>query len=470
MHLKSLTSLLRLRNLLTLTFTMMTALSAMALAPAVAKPKVSSFVLDNGMQVVVIPDHRAPVVTHMVWYRVGAADEPPGKSGIAHFLEHLMFKGTRKIGPGEFSKIIARNGGQDNAFTNQDVTAYFQRVAKDRLALVMEMEADRMSNLKLLEKDVLTERDVILEERRTRVDNDPARILQEQMLATLYHAHPYGIPTIGWEHEIRALSRADAMAHYKRYYAPNNAILVVAGDVEPDEVRALAEKTYGKIKPVAAIKGRVRPQEPEPVVARRLTLRDPRAGHPTVERYYLVPSYSSAAPGEAEALELMMKILGSGTTSRIYKQVVIKEKKASHAGGWYSGTALDNGRLVVYAVGGNGGHGIDEAEQAIDAVIEDLKRNGVTQEELERARNALIANRVYGEDSQSTMARRYGWALATGRTIADVEAWPERLRQVTPADIQKVAQKYLLRKRSVTGTLLPATQQQAAAPAEVTAH
>src|SRR5687767_14633984 len=227
-----------------------------------AEPRASEFKLSNGMEVVVIPDHRAPVVTHMVWYKVGAADEPPGVSGIAHFLEHLMFKSTEKIGTGEFSKIISRLGGQDNAFTGNDITAYFQRVSKDRLKTVMEMEADRMVNLRLEEKEVLTERQVILEERRSRVENSPSAILDEQMNAALYMSHPYGIPVIGWEHEMAKLSPADAMAFYKRFYAPNNAILVVTGDVTADEVKALAEETYGKIPSNKQVTWLPRRQEP----------------------------------------------------------------------------------------------------------------------------------------------------------------------------------------------------------------
>src|SRR6478735_7055795 len=239
-------------------------LASMAVAVAVdgarATPRVVEFTLGNGLQVLVIPDHRAPVIGQLGGYKVGAADEPPGSSGIAHFLEHLMFKGTDTIPTGQFSKIVARNGGEDNAFTNHDVTAYFQRVAKDRLPTVMAMEADRMANLRLSEEDVVTERNVILEERRSRVDNDPGSILQEQMMAALYTKHPYGIPIIGWAHEIAALNREDALSYYKRLYAPNNALLVVAGDVEPDEVKKLAEDTYGKLRPHGAINGRSRPR------------------------------------------------------------------------------------------------------------------------------------------------------------------------------------------------------------------
>ena len=198
-----------------------------------------SFTLENGLEVVVIEDHRAPVVTHMVWYRVGAADEEPGKSGLAHFLEHLMFKGTDEVAAGEFSRLIARNGGRDNAFTSQDYTGYYQSMARDKLELVMRLEADRMVNLKLDEKDVQTEREVVLEERRQRTDNEPGAQLGEAASAAQYLAHPYGIPVIGWEHEIRGLTRAAALAFYQRYYAPNNAILIVAGDVSADAVRRL---------------------------------------------------------------------------------------------------------------------------------------------------------------------------------------------------------------------------------------
>jgi len=416
--------------------------------------------LANGLEVVVLPDRRAPVITHMVWYRVGAADEPQGKSGIAHFLEHLMFKGTEKIAPGEFSKIIALNGGQDNAFTSNDVTAYFQRIAKDRLPLVMEMEADRMANLRLDEKDVETELKVVLEERRSRVDNEPMSILQEQMSAALYLAHPYGIPVIGWENEIRGLTREDALSFYKRFYAPNNAILVVAGDVEPQEVLALAEKTYGKIPANGAIVKRVRPKEPEPKAERRVIVRDTRAAKPTLQRYYLAPSFNTAAPREAEALTLLARIVGSSNTSRLYTKLVVEAKKASSASGWYSGSSLDDGSIGFYAIAA-GDATLEELESLVDEVIAEVQTNGVTQAELDRARNAAIADIIYNSDNQTTMARTYGWALATGRTIEDVEARAERLRGVTVEDVKAVAVKYLTPKRSVTGLLVPVAAQTA---------
>ncbi|MGV1014172.1 MAG: M16 family metallopeptidase [Methyloceanibacter sp.] len=425
---------------------------AVAADKAVSSP-VHEFKLANGLHVVVIPDHRAPVVTQMVWYKVGAADEPPGSSGIAHFLEHLMFKGTDLIATGQFSKIIAKNGGEDNAFTNHDVTAYFQRVAKDRLQKVMEMEADRMVNLRLSEEDVRTERDVVLEERRSRVDNDPSSILQEQMLAALYANHPYGIPIIGWEHEIAALDREDALAFYRRFYAPENAILLVAGDVEPDEVKKLAEQTFGKIEPHGSVSVRQRPKEPEHYAPVKVTLQDPRAGRTTVQRFYLAPSYTSAKPGEAEALDLLMRIAAAGSVGKIYKRMVVEQKKAANAGGWYSDTGVDAGRLGFYAIAADG-VSAEDLEQAMDEAIEDLRANGVTQAELDRARNAQIAEFVYTADSVSRLARHYGWRLATGMTVKDVEEWPERLKQVSLDDIRAAARKYLLDKNSVTGVLL----------------
>jgi zinc protease len=441
-------------GLLVASFCLATLAVAVAADRTHASPRVSEFKLANGLQVLVIPDHRAPVVTQMVWYKVGAADEPPGSSGIAHFLEHLMFKGTDLMPTGLFSKTIAKNGGEDNAFTNHDVTAYFQRVAKDRLPKVMAMEADRMANLRLSQGDVDTERKVILEERRTRVDNDPGSILQEQMMAALYTNHPYGIPIIGWEHEIRALDREDALSFYRRFYAPDNAILVIAGDVEPDEVRKLAEETFGKVAPSGAVNGRPRPKEPAHFTPVRVTLEDERAGRTTVQRYYLAPSYASAEPGEAEALDLLMRVAATGSISKIYRQMVIADHKAANAGGWYSDSGLDSGRLGFYAIAAED-VSADELDHGIARVIEDLRQNGVTQEELDRARASYLAEFVYASDSQSRMARQYGWRLATGMTVADVEQWPDRLMRVTVDDIREAARKYLVDKNSVTGYLLP---------------
>src|SRR5712672_1371903 len=270
----------------------------------------ASFTLSNGLQVVVIPDHRTPVVTEMIWYKVGSADETPGKSGIAHFLEHLMFKGTVKNPAGRFSQVVATVGGQENAFTAADYTGYFQRVPRDQLKTMMEFEADRMTGLVLTDEAVRTELQVVLEEQNMRVANNPGARLGEQMEAALYLNHPYQRPIIGWRQEIEKLTRDDALAFYKRFYTPNNAILIVAGDVAAEEVKTLAEATYGKVARVTEVAPRHRPQEPAQIAARTVTLADARVTQPSVQRYYLVPSYTSAKPGESEALEVLSHILG----------------------------------------------------------------------------------------------------------------------------------------------------------------
>jgi zinc protease len=438
---------------LTLALTMFTQ-SFETLQASPGAGRVSEFRLGNGLHVVVVPDHRAPVVTHYLWYRVGSADEPPGVSGIAHFLEHLMFKSTDKIGSGAFSKIVARLGGQDNAFTSHDVTGYFQRISKDRLKTVMEMEADRMVNLKLTEKEVATERDVILEERRSRTENNPSNILSEQMSAALYQNHPYRIPIIGWMHEMAKLSREDALAFYKRHYAPNNAIVVVAGDVTVAEVKALAEATYGTLAPNPEIAPRRRPQEPPHRAPRRIELKDPRAGNASVRRFYLTPSIPNAAEGEPEALYLLMKIAANGTTSRLYQRLVAEEKVASSAGGWYSGTGLDSGTIGLYAVAAQGVD-LDKVEAGIDRVVHELRENGVTDAELERAKKAFVAEFVYESDSQMALARRYAQGVLLGLTIEQIDNWPVAIRNVTIEDIKRAARRHLDIRRSVTGRLIP---------------
>lgn len=436
-------------------------------AESFAAPRVTEFTLENGLQVVVIPDTRSPVVTHMIWYKVGAADEPKGVSGIAHFLEHLMFKSTDKIPSGEFSKIISRLGGQDNAFTGHDVTSYFQRISKDRLRTVMEMEADRMVNLQLAENEVLTERDVILEERRSRVENNPAAILDEQMDATLFLHHPYGIPVIGWEHEIAQLSRDTALNFYKRYYAPNNSILVVAGDVTPDEVKRLATEIYGKIPKNLNSSRNERPSDPPQRAARRVHLEDPRAGKMSLHRDYIVPSYVTAQKGQAEALDLLMKIIADGPTSRVYRKLVMEDQVASSAGGSYMGASLDEGKLSFYAVAADG-IPLEKIEASLDAVISDVVQNGVTSAELQRAKNGYLADYIYENDNQATLARRYGWEKALGRSVEQIQSWPDAISKVSLDEIKQAASTFLDTKRSVTGELVP-TRQPIAKQGEATA-
>src|ERR1700755_2285081 len=273
----------------------------------------ATFTLQNGLQVVVIPDHRTPGVTQMIWYKVGSADETPGKSGLAHFLEHLMFKGASKHPAGEFSQTVLRIGGNENAFTSTDYTGYFQRVPREQLPRMMEFEADRMTGLILKDENVLPERGVVLEEYNMRVANNPEARLTEQIMAALYLNHPYGRPVIGWHQEIEKLDRQDALAFYKRFYAPNNAILVIAGDVDVNEVRPLAEQTFGKVAAQPAIPARLcPPQEPVPVSPRTVTLADPHVEQPSVRRSYLVPSATTAAAGESPALDVLAQLMGRG--------------------------------------------------------------------------------------------------------------------------------------------------------------
>lgn len=429
------------------------AVAAPRLADA-AGPKITQFRLDNGLEVMVIPDHRTPVVTHMVWYKVGSADEQAGKSGIAHFLEHLMFKGTEAHPQGEFSDTVARLGGQENAFTSTDYTAYFQRVAKQHLEKVMGFEADRMTGLKLSDEVVLPERDVVLEERRMRTDSQPGARLSEAMQAASYVNHPYQHPIIGWEHEIKKLNREDALAFYRRFYAPNNALLVVAGDVTPDEVRALAEKTYGKVAR-ADTPPRERPQEPEPQVHRRVQLADARVAQPSLSRSYLVPSYRTAAPREAEALEVLSQILGGDQTGRLYRKLVVEKGLAAGAGGWYQGTSYDPTRFAVSATP-RPGVSLEDLETALDAVIAEIADKGVDELELARAKTQLTADAIYSQDNQATLARIYGAAWATGQSADDVREWPARVKSVTADDVKQAAQRYLVLDRAVTGYLKPA--------------
>ncbi len=442
------------------------AVAALALAfqigsAAAQGPAVTNFTLPNGLEVVVIPDHRTPVVTHMIWYKVGSADETPGKSGLAHFLEHLMFKGTAKNPAGRFSQAVAAIGGQENAFTTADYTAYFQRVAKEYLPMVMEFEADRMTGLVLTDDNVLPERDVVLEEYNMRVGNSPESRIGEQVAAALYLNHPYGRPVIGWPQEVGKLSREDALAFYRRFYTPNNAVVVVAGDVTGEEMKTLTEKTYGKVARVAEVPPRARPREPVPVAVRQLTMADNRVAQPSLQRSYLVPSAATAKPGEAEALDILAHVLGTGETSRLYRALVVDKRIAASAGGWYQGTALDESRFGVFA-SPLPGVTFATVEAAIDAVISEIAEGGVTAAELDRAKTRLIADAVYAEDNQATMARWYGAALTSGESIEQLASWPARLRAVPREAIQEAARTWLDKRRSVTGYLvkeLPGTQE-----------
>ncbi len=420
----------------------------------VTAPPPATFTLSNGMRVVVIADRRTPVVTQMVWYKVGSADETPGKSGLAHFLEHLMFKGTINHPVGEFSQTVLKVGGNENAFTSTDYTGYFQRVPKEQLGKMMELEADRMTNLTLKDENVLPERDVVLEEYNMRVGNNPDARLSEQIMAALYLNHPYGRPVIGWKQEIEKLDREDALAFYKRFYAPNNATLVVAGDVDADEIKPMIERTYGAIAPQPAIAAqRVRPQEPVPAGPRTVTLADPRVEQTSVRRYYLVPSAATAAKGESAALDVLAQLIGSGSNSYLYRALVIDKPLAVSAGAGYSGTALDSTQFMISASPKPGVEFVD-VEKAIDAVIADVATNAVPAADLERVKTQLIAEAIYAQDNQATLARWYGAALTSGLSVEDVRSWPSQIAAVTADQVKQAAQTWLDKNRSVTGYLI----------------
>src|SRR5579863_1038577 len=349
----------------------LSASGALAEATVTSAPP-ATFTLANGLQVVVIPDHRTPVVTQMIWYKVGSADETPGRSGLAHFLEHLMFKGTSKHPAGEFSQTVLRVGGNENAFTSSDYTGYFQRVPREQLGSMMEFEADRMTGLVLKDENVLPERDVVLEEFNMRIANNPEARLTEQIMAALYLNHPYGRPVIGWHQEIEKLDREDALAFYRRFYAPNNAILVIAGDIEADEVRPMAERSFGAVAAQPAIPAkRVRPQEPEPAAPRTVTLSDPRVEQPGLRRYYLVPSAATAAAGESAALDVLAQLMGGGSNAYLYRALVVDKPLAVSATAGYQGTSLDATQFMISAAP-KPGVDFAQVEPVIDRVISDI--------------------------------------------------------------------------------------------------
>lgn len=424
----------------------------MAALPLRAEDMVTDFRLENGMQVVVIEDHRAPVVMHMVWYRAGAADEMPGVSGVAHFLEHLLFKGTETLEPGEFSATVAANGGRDNAFTSYDYTAYFQRVAADRLELMMKMESDRMVNLQLDEQDILTEREVIIEERNQRVENNPGALMREQLDAAQYLNHRYGVPIIGWRHEMERLSLDDALAYYNRFYAPNNAILIVAGDVDPDEVHELAKTYYGVLPPNPDLGPRVRPTEPPQTAARRMVFEDPRVAQPYVRRSYLAPERDPGDQETAAALTILAEILGGGTTSFLAEKLQFDSQIAVYTGAWYGGTSLDDTTFDLVIVPREG-VSLEAAEAAMDQSLRAFMETGVDADQLARIKMQLRASQIYARDDVERLANRYGRALASGLTIEDVQAWPEVLQAVTEEDILKAAEMVFDLDNSVTGWL-----------------
>ena len=412
------------------------------------------FTLSNGLQVVVLPNHRAPIVRQTIWYKVGAADELPGVSGEAHFLEHLMFRGTKTMPPGEFSQIVAVNGGQDNAFTTRDFTAFYQMVAADRLDLIMKLEADRMANLVINDDVVTPEREVILEERRMRIDNSPAALFDEQLNAALYQKSHYRIPTIGLEDEMHKLGTKDEDEFYRRWYAPNNAVLVIAGDVTVDQVKALAEKYFGPIQP-RAIPLRPRIEEPIKTAPVRLTKRSPRVTEVEWSRQWLAPSYRAGDTSLAYPLQVLAEVLGGSAASPLYKTLVIDKGLALSAGAFYDPDQRDLTTFGFSAALKNG-VSVADFEKALDAVVSHaIASGGIAPGEVARAKQRMIDALTYARDGLSGSAEIVGTGLALGQTLDDVQSWPDRIAAVTPDQVRQAAQAVIHNDIAVTGILMP---------------
>jgi len=428
--------------------------AALAVPARAAEPVVTQFALPNGMQVVVIPDHRAPVVTQMIWYKVGAMDDPPGHSGLAHFFEHMMFRGTRQV-PGEnFSLTLSRNGGDSNAFTTEDYTAFYEQIARDRLKLAMSLEADRMQHLDLSDANVRTERDVVLEERRMRIENSPQSLANEQVEAALYLSHPYGRPVIGWPEEVRRLGRPEAQAFYDHHYAPNNAILVIVGDVTPDEVKRDAADTLAKV-PARALDPRIAYAEPPRLGETRLPITRADAQVPLFSRTYRVPSYLTAKPGQAEALDILAAMIGGDENAALYRHLVVEQKLATDVGASYDGDARDSGEFTVYAMP-RPGVSLEQVEHAVDAVIASFVSKPPGAADLARVKTQLVAGEIYRRDNQLSLATAYGQALVDGRSVADVQGWPRHLTAVPAQAVHAAAGAFLVRREAVTLYLMPA--------------
>jgi len=407
--------------------------------------------LDNGMQVVVVPIHRTPAITHMVWYRAGAGEETAEAKGVAHFLEHLMFKGTPKIPSGEFSEIIQQMGGNDNAFTSWDYTAYFQTVPKDKLADVMRMESERMNHMMPPFKEIVSEKEVVIEERRQNVESAPGAQLGEKMRAILFKGHPYANPILGTMDQMQKLKWVDGLAFYKKWYAPNNAILVISGDVTMDEVLPLAQAIYGAL-PREDVPVRARPVmaglESRPVV--KYARADVK--QPMWEYMVRVPS-AHQNPADSLALDVLADLL-AGATGNLYQELVVKEKIATSINAGYDSTALDDGSFMVYAVPADG-VSMDKLGHEVMRVLNDLGKTGFTPAEVENSIQRQKDEAVYALDSLAGPAMSIGYALASGENLDDVETWLARLESVTADQVKTVLGTYVLKRNGVTGWLLP---------------
>ncbi len=416
-------------------------------------PDIEQFTLGNGMQVVVIPNTRVPAVSHMIWIKAGAADDPQGKSGLAHYLEHLMFKGTKNVPDGEYSKRIEALGGQYNAFTSADFTGYYVNIAREHLPMVMELEADRMQGLlpplQVFEK----ERDVIVEERKSRTDSQPSALLAEQMGSTLYQHHPYRIPIIGWMHEMKTLSAEDAKAFYDRYYHAANMILVVAGDITRKELEPLANRFYGGMK-----KREVAPrnwtQEPPHRAAKRVVMVHPQVRQLRWQRAYLAPSLVSGQTRRALPLEVLVQWLGGGQTSQLYRELVVDKKLATSASASYTSLTRGPSELTIYVTPAPN-VSVKEIEAAVDALLARVTSTLMSKADLKRTQTLLKADAIYAQDGLQQVAYYIGYLRALDLGLEHYTNWTKDVDAVTAQQVRAAAHAVFRLKQSVTGILKP---------------
>ena len=411
------------------------------------------FRLANGLKLIVKEDHRAPTVANMVWYRAGSIDEQSGTTGVAHVLEHMMFKGTKKLKPGEFSKKVAELGGRENAFTSRDYTAYHQQVEKSRLEQVMALEADRMQNLTMDPAEFAKEIRVVMEERRLRTDDQPMALLMEALNATAFVASPYRHPVVGWMDDLQNMTAADALAWYQRWYAPNNAVVVIAGDVDPAQVHRLAEKYFGKIPPKTL--PRTKPQEePKQLGIRRVTVKAP-AENPYLVMAYKVPKLLDVEKDDDPfALEVLAAVLDGYDNARLPAKLVRTDRIANSVDAGYDGTARGP---VLFMLSGEPTRDTtpEQLEAALRAEVERIAKDGVSADELKRVKAQLIASQVYKRDSVFGQAMEIGAMELSGFSHRLIDRMIERLSAVTPAQVQAVAQKYFSDDQLTVATLLP---------------
>ncbi|HSN38726.1 MAG TPA: pitrilysin family protein [Burkholderiales bacterium] len=409
-------------------------------AALAAPPPAEEHTLTNGMRVIVRSDHRAPVAVSMVWYKVGSIDEFNGTTGVSHVLEHMMFKGTKDVPAGEFSKTIAAAGGRENAFTSRDYTGYFETLHKSKLPLAFRLEADRMANLALSQEEFSKEIRVVMEERRQRTDDQPRSVVYEQLMATAFEAHPYRRPVIGWMNDLENMRVEDARQFYKSWYTPNNAILVVVGDVEPQEVFDLAEQYFGRIKsrPLPARK----PQdEPPQLGIKRLTVKAP-AEQPYVLMAYRVPVLRDPDKDwEPYALDMLAGVLDGNEAARLNRTLVREQQLASSAGAGYDEIGRGPGLFYLSAVP-TAGKTAEQTEQGLRRELQKLAAEGVTDEELKRVKAQIIASQVYQRDSMFFQAREIATAEITGLSYKTLDLMIEKLKQITPEQVQAVAKRY----------------------------